>query len=92
LVVNVHIHSISQGPGHERRVHKVDVILPPSSTLADLLNILHLSPDPRTTIATVNSRTVPTSHVLEQAAEVHLISAVPASTRGTRLENPGKIG
>lgn len=74
--MRVHLHTSLQRPGPAGPVRRLEVDLPAHGTLADLLAMLDLRPDPKGLLLVVNGRTAGPERVLAQGDEVHLIPAI----------------
>jgi molybdopterin converting factor small subunit len=57
-------------------VRRLDVTLPPISTLADLLSTLAVKADEEATLLVINGRTADPLQALKDGDEVHLIPAM----------------
>jgi sulfur carrier protein ThiS len=76
LVVTVHLHTVLQRETPGGRLRRLQVSLPATSTVADLLAHLELRPDPEWTLFVVNGRQATPTQALREGDEVHLIPAL----------------
>ena len=89
MVVRVHLHTTLQRQTPEGIVRRLDVTLPPISTLGDLLSNLAIKTDDEATLLVVNGHTADTVQALQDGDEVHLI---PAMSGGLPIEQNRKRG
>jgi sulfur carrier protein ThiS len=76
VTVNVHLHTTLQRRTAEGWLRRLDVSLPPGSTLADLLDRLALPRRDDSVLLVINGRQADAEQVLRDADEVHLIPAL----------------
>ncbi len=74
--MTVRLHTVLQRETPQGRLRRVELTLPPASTIADLLARLDVRPDPEWTLFVVNGRQVPAAEPLSDGDEVHLIPAL----------------
>lgn len=74
--MTVHLHTVLQRETPGGRLRRLQVSLPATSTVADLLSHLDLRPDPEWTLFVVNGRQASSTHLLCDGDEVHLIPAL----------------
>ena len=82
LTVSVHLHTTLQRRTSEGLLRRLDVTLPPGSTLADLLDRLALPRRDESVLLVINGRQADAGQVLRDADEVHLIPALSGGTPG----------
>ena len=63
-------------------VRRLDVTLPPISTLADLLSALAIKADDEATLLVINGHTADPLQALQNGDEVHLIPAMSGGLPG----------
>jgi sulfur carrier protein ThiS len=76
VTVSVHLHTTLQRRTPEGALRRLDVTLPPGSTLADLLDRLALPRRDDSVLLVINGRQADAEQVLRDADEVHLIPAL----------------
>jgi sulfur carrier protein ThiS len=76
VTVSVHLHTTLQRRTPEGSLRRLDITLPPGSTLADLLDRLSLPRRDDSVLLVINGRQADAEQVLRDADEVHLIPAL----------------
>jgi len=76
LVVRVHLHTTLQRRTPEGLQRRVEIALPPVSTLTDLLERLAIPPDCEAILMVINGRTADPGQALNEGDEIHLIPAI----------------
>ena len=76
MKVTVHLHTILQRQTPEGPQRQMDVALLSGSTLADLIEDLGIEMPLEGMLLVVNGRTAPTSHILHEGDQVHLMPAI----------------
>lgn len=76
VTISVHLHTTLQRRTPEGWLRRLDVTLPPGSTLADLLDRLALPRRDDSVLLVINGRQADAEQVLCNADEVHLIPAL----------------
>ena len=74
--MRVHLHTSLRRPVPAGPLRQLEAELPASSTLADLLWLLELSPSPPGLLLVVNGRSADLSQALAEGDEVHLMPAL----------------
>jgi molybdopterin converting factor small subunit len=82
VTVSVHLHTTLQRRTPDGWLRRLDVTLPPGSTLADLLDRLALPRRDDSVLLVINGRQADTAQVLRDADEVHLIPALSGGAAG----------
>ena len=82
LTVSVHLHTTLQRRTAQGTLRRLDMTLPPGSTLADLLDRLALPRRDESILLAINGRQADAGHVLHDADEVHLIPALSGGAPG----------
>lgn len=86
--MRVHLHTTLQRQTPEGMLRRLDMTLPPVSTLADLLTALAIAPDQEATLLVVNGRTAEPEQALKDGDEVHLIPAISGGSPGLKRRRP----
>jgi molybdopterin converting factor small subunit len=84
--VTVHLHTILQRQTPEGMLRRLELSLPPASTLGDLLRRLEIVVQGDAILLVVNGKQVEASHTLADGDEIHLIPALSGGApcrRGT---------
>jgi len=76
VTVSVHLHTTLQRRTPKGSLRRLDVTLPPGSTLAELLDRLALPRRDDSVLLVINGRQADAEQVLHDADEVHLIPAL----------------
>jgi len=76
VVIIVHLHTILQRQTPEGLVKRLEVSLPPYSTLEDLLKDLEIELSPEALLIAVNGRVALSNHQLRDGDEVNLMPAI----------------
>jgi molybdopterin converting factor small subunit len=76
LVVTIHLHTTLQRPTPTGMLRRLDLRLPPGSTLADLMARLEVRAQLDSILLVVNGRQAETTHALAEGDEVHLMPAL----------------
>ncbi|HIP71679.1 MAG TPA: MoaD/ThiS family protein [Anaerolineae bacterium] len=76
MKVTVHLHTILQRQTPEGLQRQLEVMLLSGSTLADLIEDLGIEMPLEGMLLVVNGRTAPSSHILNESDQVHLMPAI----------------
>ena len=76
MTITVHLHTTLQRRTARGPVRRLDLALPPGSTLAELLSQLDVRSDDETVLFVVNGRQAGPGYVLRDGDEVNLIPAI----------------
>ena len=76
LTITVHLHTTLQRPTPRGPLRRLDLALPPGSTLADVLDRLSLPRRDDSLLLVINGRQADAEQVLQDSDEVHLIPAL----------------
>jgi len=82
MLVNVYLHTILQRRTPQGSVKQLEVNLPPSSTMLDLIQHLEIELAQEHLLLVVNGRGVETGYVLQEGDKVNLM---PALSGGANL-------
>lgn len=82
--VLVHLHTILQKETPEGTKRFLEVIMPPGSTLADLLKHLEIDLDPEAMLLVINGRTAELDRRLQDGDEVNLMPAISGGGHSDR--------
>ena len=74
--VTVRLHTILQRQTPDGRVDQLQVELPESSRLSDLLELVEIALDPEDLLLVVNGRTAQMDQVLQDGDQINLIPAI----------------
>jgi sulfur carrier protein ThiS len=80
LVVTVHLHTTLQRRTQDGFLRRLEMTLPPTSTLADVLQRLDIQPGGDFVLFVVNGRTGKSTQPLAEGDEIHLIPAISGGT------------
>jgi sulfur carrier protein ThiS len=76
MIVNLQLHTLLQRPSPDGLIRRLQVELPPGSTLQDLLTRQGIVIDDENFLTVVNNRNVEPDQVLKDGDEVDLIPAI----------------
>jgi len=75
-VIKVHLHTTLQRLSSRGMIRRIEISLPPGSSLADLLRTLEITTDPNSLLLVVNGKLVDLSEGLNDRDVVDLIPAL----------------
>jgi sulfur carrier protein ThiS len=76
ITVTVHLHTILQRQTPEGLISRLEVEIPPGSSLADLLQILAIDLDAEHLLLAINGRVAELNQVLHAGDQINLMPAI----------------
>ncbi len=76
MKVDVHLHTVLQRQTPEGMVRRLELTLPPQSTVNDLLSHLAIDFPLESLLLVVNGRLVEEDHVLQEGDKINLMPAI----------------